>query len=351
MSYRVVNLGELAHIVGQQASSGSPRGQDPMPDQDRDLADNLMLLCGDDHKEIDDASVVDDFTRTWLRERKRAHEDRIFHLTGLTEDRSTTVIRMIGDVRGQSVGLTRKTAAMTVVRSADRYPLFLESYSRHGIEIDLRQILGESAATAEYYRMARQVIDAAMARLREGASSDGVRHLSVFAFARLPLLVYLGSCLDDTIATDIYQRHRLNEAWTWPHDAPVVDFTTTTATTPKSEAVLTLNVSGTIQTNEIPDHLAALPTYQLAPSTEVAQPDTLRSRRSLANFEAQLRLLMAHLERAAKGTKRLHVLPALPVSAAITLGRIHDPQVHPGLTIYDRTPHGYRLAFELPTAD
>jgi hypothetical protein len=46
------------------------------------------------------------------------------------------------------------------------------------------------------------------------ASGDGVHHLSVFAFARLPLLVYLGSCLDDTIATDIYQRHRLNEAWT-----------------------------------------------------------------------------------------------------------------------------------------
>lgn len=32
MSYRVVNLGELAHIVGQQASSGSPRGQDPLPE-------------------------------------------------------------------------------------------------------------------------------------------------------------------------------------------------------------------------------------------------------------------------------------------------------------------------------
>ena len=342
MSYRVVNLGELAHIVGQQVSSGSPRGQDPLPDHQRDQADNLMLLCRDDHHEIDGVGVADDFTKTWLRERKRAHEDRILHLTGLAEDRSTTVVRMIGDVRGQSVELTRETAAMAVVRSADRYPLFLESYSRHGIEIDLRQTPGEPAATPEYYQTARQVIDASMARLKEGASRDGVRHLSVFGFARLPLLVYLGSCLDDTIATDIYQRHRRSEAWTWSDDAPVVDFATTRPPCSTSEAILTLNVSGTIQADETPGVLAALPTYQLAPSAELANHDTLGSRGSLTNFETQLRLLLTHLEQAAKGIERLHVLPALPVSAAITLGRVHAPQVHPSLAIYDRTPVGYR---------
>jgi hypothetical protein len=348
MSYRVVHLGELAHVVGQQATAGSPRGSDPLPDAERDLADNLMLLCGDDHEEIDDSTVVDDFTTSWLLSRKRAHEDRIHHLTGLTDDRSTTVVRMVGNVRGRTVELTRETAAMAVIRSADRYPLFLESYSRHGIEIDLRALPEETAAGPDYYRAASAVIDSTVARLREGATADSVTHLSVFGFARLPLLVYLGSSIDDTIATDIYQRHRVDEGWYWSSDAPIADFTVSAPEDPAtSEAVLLLSVSGTIQALDVPPELAGFRRYHLGPSEGTAHPDMIRRRQSLVNFDQRLRGLLSHLEETTKTLTRLHVLPALPVCAAVTLGRVHDPQVHPTMTIYDRGPRGYLPAMEI----
>src|SRR5581483_11574111 len=93
------------------------------------------------------------------------------------------------------------------------------------IEIDLRHIAGEATAGPEYYRMATARIDEVLEhKLGEGVGQEQIVHLSVFAFARLPLLIYLGAHLEDNVPTDIYQRHRATEAWEWPDPASDVGF-------------------------------------------------------------------------------------------------------------------------------
>lgn len=359
MTERTIHLGELAHIVGQQQTAGSPRGSHEL--DERDTADNLMLACADEHDEIDARETLDVFTVEKLRALKRAHEDRIKHVTGLTADRTTTVVRMIGQVRGQQVELTRETAAATVITSADRFPLFLESYSRHGVEVelrhlpgasvlDLRNIAGEDVADHDYYKAATAVIDGVIDhQLNHGIVRDQVAHLSVFGFARLPLLIYLGARLDDTVPTDVYQRHRHDESWSWSEDAPIANFEVQTdqGNATADEAVLVLNVSGTIQPGEIPTALVGLRRYRVTVLDTPAEPDVMRNRESLRHFQVCLRSLFAELEAKAKHIQRLHVLPALPLSAGVTLGRVHDRQVHPSLKIYDRTDSGYYPALEI----
>ncbi|WP_167377696.1 nucleotide-binding domain-containing protein [Streptomyces malaysiense] len=100
---KTIRLGELAHIVGQQNTAGSPRGQNDLVE--RDTADNVMLVCADEHDEIDAPENLDVFTVEKLLALKHAHEDRIKHVTGIAPDRTTTVLRMIGQVRGQQVEL------------------------------------------------------------------------------------------------------------------------------------------------------------------------------------------------------------------------------------------------------
>lgn len=234
MTERTIHLGELAHIVGQQPTAGSPRGSHEL--DERDAADNLVLVCANEHDEIDAPETLSVFTVDKLRELKRAHEDRIRHVTDLAGDRTTTVVRMVGRVRGQVVELTRETAAAAVIASANRFPLFLESYSRHGIEIELRHVPGEAlidlrgvdgeeVADPDYYRAATNLVDNVIDhQLNQGIVRDKVAHLSIFGFARLPLLVYLGSRLDDTVPTDVYQRHRHDETWVRSESAPIADF-------------------------------------------------------------------------------------------------------------------------------
>jgi hypothetical protein len=47
-------LGQECHIVGEENAAKSPRGLNPMPLDQRNLFDNLILLCRDHHKIIDD---------------------------------------------------------------------------------------------------------------------------------------------------------------------------------------------------------------------------------------------------------------------------------------------------------
>jgi hypothetical protein len=347
---REVSFGELAHIVGQQRKAGSPRGLDEMPEADRDQPDNLMLICGDEHDEVDDPSVVDVMSVEKLREIKERHEDRIRHVTGLAEDRRTTVLRMLAPIRGNAVELARETAATTVIRSASRFPDFSLSQGRHGIEIDLRHLPGEAEAAPRYYETATARVDEVIEhKLRDGLDHDLIAHLSVFGFARLPLLVYLGSKLDDTIPTDIYQRHRSTEQWEWPEGGTSVDFRreVVRADDGRTEAILVLNVSGVIQMDELPGEVDGLPAVQIAPMGVPAEPDIIQSKETLAAFEATIRSYLAFTEEEAKSTRVVHVFAAVPVSAAVVLGRVRDPQVHPTFRLYDRAAAGYQAVLDI----
>jgi hypothetical protein len=349
MTGKVVPLGELAHIVGQQDTAGSPRGKSELTAAERDSADNLALVCRSEHTEIDNKQVVSTFTVDKLIELKRRHEDRIRHVTGLGEDRSTTVIRMLAPVRTATVELSREDAASTIITCANRFPRYLEDYHRHGLEIDLRHLAGQEAAGPDYYRDGITRIDAAIAKLDDGIARNDVAHISVFAFARIPLLAYLGSRLDDTVPTDIYQRHRANESWEWSADAPVADLSLELPedASPTEDAVLVLNLSGSIQDSELPAELSGLPVYRLTLANETPWPDAFRHKDSLAKCETAIRNLYASLEATAKNVRRLHAFTAVPLSAAITLGRARDPQVHPALRLYDRTDTGYHFALEI----
>jgi SMODS-associated and fused to various effectors sensor domain len=334
-----MTLGELAHIVGAQDTEGSPRGKEVMSDDDRSKAENLLLICADHHDEIDRRGSLDTMTIERLRQIKRAHEEWVAKVTGLDRDRSTAVLRLIGNLRGKSVDIPRPTAAAAVLESDDRFPDFPLGLDRSGVEIELREIPGEAAPDATYWQVGTAKIDEVIAHgLDEAIRTDRVSHVSVFAFARLPLLVYLGAAIDDNVAVEVYQRHRSTDEWAWL-DEKVVDFIGVVEVAPDryaTEAVLILNVAGSVSAEEVPTDLRALPRIVLAPSGATPAPDLMSSRAALRSFENAMRTLFADLEASAKDLQRLHVFAALPVSAAVALGRVHDSHIRPALAIYSR---------------
>jgi hypothetical protein len=98
---------------------------------------------------------------------------------------------------------------------------------------------------------------------------------------------------------------------------------------------------------ELPGLVAPLPTWRITPAAITPHADILTRRADLDAFELAARSLFSEIEATAKSTEVLHVFPALPVAAAVMLGRVRDPQVHPRLLIYDRTAGGYRPVLEV----
>ncbi len=259
------------------------------------------------------------------------------------------MLRILGEIGGNTVELSRTVAADAVL-GTQRFPYFPLAYDRHSIEIDLRGLPGEEQGVSDYYTAACAIIDQIVdKKLREGIEQDALRHLSVFAFARLPLLVYLGNKLDDTVPSHVFQRHRSTERWAWPETAGgKAQFETTThREAVGTEAVLLLNSSGTVHEAEVPQSLRELPLYSIDVIGAAATMDVIDRPEVLARFEDTFRRLLSQLEATNKGVLHLHVIGAYPVSAAVDLGRVRNPQVHPALVVCGRIDNEYRAAIEV----
>jgi len=349
MTYYEGTFGEMAHIVGQAKSKKSARGFGPLPVGHRDTAENLMLICDDEHDELDRFGPRDAFPIEVLQNLKKIHEDNVRRVTGLDRSKTTTPVRMIGRLRGESTEVDRKTAA-TAILAQMRIPRYDWGY-HDTVEIDLRHVAGEADLDAGYYPAACAIIDQEIGgKLGDGMRSGEIEHLSVFAFARLPLLVYLGAKIGDNIPTDVYERHRNPETWLWPANGNTHDFSVRSpeADPAATEGVLIVNISGAIQRTELPEHLQALPLFELTVEGSTPQTGIIKHPETLAALDRAARLLFGQIENEGhKAIRRLHVFAAMPMSAAVTVGRVTNSATHPTLVMYDRTANGYVEALEV----
>lgn len=194
-----------------------------------------------------------------------------------------------------------------------------------------------------YYADCTRQIDQFFDRQFGPAVEDGhIPHLSVFALARWPLLVHLGTRIGDKIVTDIYQKHRDTDRWSWPDAGQDNRFVVDVADGDDSnEAVLLLSMSAAVHRSEVPMALTDRTTYLVSVANGVTPnygvigtPDALRS------AESAWRDVFADIEQNRKHVRRLHVIGAAPLSACIALGRAVTRGVHPNLVLYDRRADG-----------
>ena len=177
-------------------------------------------------------------------------------------------------------------------------------------------------------------------RVHAGVRSDQISRVAVFGFARIPLLVHLGARLDDKLPANIFQRHRVDagNAWRWPegdHPIPIFSVSVLREGTQPDHVALVVNISGTIGLEELhPDVDDTYTVYGL--SSSVTGPSAISSPEALVSLERELRSFLAQIEASHGKPEALSVFLAIPVSAAVTLGRVLMPNVSPALRIYDR---------------
>lgn len=356
LTRRPVLLGEVAHNVA--ASDSGPRANPRVSTKQRNSAENLLLLCGLHHPDSDKRSQLDLLTVEQVQALKDEHERRVFEATNSVGRKTTVLLRMQGHIRGATVDLGLEAATEAVLRSSNYFPQLALSFDRQGVEIDLRHVAGELEADDAYYKAAAARIDEVVTqRVRPAAEHGAIPHLSVFAIARFPLLVHLGSRIDDALTVDVFQRRRASESWVWPepaNDDPCFTVrregpATAQRAGPANEAVLLINASGTIHRRELPASTAELPAYVIELDTGTPpHTDSVRSRNVRDSFEQAIREMLGQLERTDKTVRRLHVFAAAPVSVGVTLGRSVGWGIHPQLLVYDRLADGtYRPALEV----
>ena len=210
------NFAEYAHIIA--ASIDSPRGTNNSVSLQTNF-DNLMLLCSVCHKEID--SRPEKYPIELLKKWKKEHEERIEIQTSIPQEIHQSTILVFQVNIGERIVPINKAAVFNAI--FPRYPT-----DEKGIRIEKHDF--DRFESPEYWQAYSNDIKRKIKHYFDyGFDDKQIKHLSVFAIAPMPLLMFLGKCLGDTVPTDIYQSHRniidTNQTWTWQdNDNTEIDF-------------------------------------------------------------------------------------------------------------------------------
>jgi len=341
-----VLIGEVAHIAGTSDGKGSPRGSSAIPVSDRGKPENLVLLCRDAHKTIDTPEFWDAYPEGELRRIKRTHEHQMKQLSGLSPNNKSAVLRINGTVRGATKSITKSSVTWALLRSGN-FPDFSLERDRD-YEIDLREVPGETEGSEEYFRSALHHVRSRIEELNSLVKQDEIASVSVFAFARIPILIAAGTMLDDKIRADFYPATRGSEqAWGWDENANIEEFSITKQGGSESAVLVALGISGTVDMARMPSELTGATTYCVVPSGARPNPEIISRNETLDNFSATWREVLALIERDHPEAVSIAVVGALPLTAALSVGRHRMRDAQLPLRVYDLPVGGSNYVFQV----
>lgn len=318
------NFSEVAHVVAFKPNG--PRGKEgTRPAEINDVA-NLMLLCPQCHKLIDDHP--EEYRRQTLERYKQRHEARILHVTGLGPEQRTSILIVRTSIGDQTVAFPYDHILAAI---SPRYPI-----SRQGTLIDLTQLPGDGPA---FFEAAKDVIQRRVERIFDpGGEIERAGHISLFALAPMPLLVLLGSKLSNKVPLDIYQRHRDTEDWTWKKEGKSVayEFRQLQSNAKGNRVALVLSLSGRIPKVAVPERVrASASIYEITLQGERPTPTFLRLREDLENFRITYQEALGTILKNHGIVDLIDLFPAVPAPIAVLCGRERLAKVHPRLHVYD----------------
>lgn len=321
LTLRKYNASNVAHIVARKKDG--PRGDDPMALSERNKIGNLILVCRKHHGLIDSKRLVKKYPIALLQKFKQDHENRIHRLTGISPKRKTQVICFKYQIGSEIVKITEE----------DIYEAIFPYYpTDNNIEIDCT--CGDIGTTEYYNSMATDIknkIDR-MSQLQECPN-----HVSVFALAPMPLLIYLGYCLSNKVKTELYQRHRTTpETWRWPKKSENHEFKFEKVKNgSKGKVALVVSLSGTIALEDLPSDISSdYNIYSITLKTDIANPTFLKSKRTLNNFKDIYQIAIRTIKKE-ENTKTIHLFPAMPAPIALLCGRELLKKIDPDILVYD----------------
>lgn len=331
-------FGQVAHIVAFKPNGA--RGRSDIRPEDINNIDNLMLLCPACHKLVDDQPL--EYPRELLETFKQRHETRVWHVTGLGPECRTATLIFQAPIGGQRVQISR----------TEVFEALLPRHAIREVEtsLDLNNLM-ETGENESVYRTACEMIDSKASEIfREDGPVARAGHLSVFAIAPIPQLIYLGSRLSNKVPTDFFQRHRDTESWKWKDDGPEFSFKVIRRRKGLSNGpiALLLPLSGSIATRDLPQPIqndAWL--YEIRLEGLEPAPTFLCRRADLESFRKAFQEVLGRVIAEHGLVEQLHLFPAVPAPVAVLCGRERLPKAHPRFLVYDRANGAYHYKIEI----
>jgi hypothetical protein len=323
LTLKTYNKSNVAHIVA--SSPKGARGDEIRSHQLSDRLSNLMLMCPEHHKQIDD--FEEDYPEEKLLEMKCKHEKAIAEQCDLIYKEPSEVLMISSPIKN------RFPARITFKTCADAVMPKKRVASQYGRRIDIQ--IEDDYHSSRYWENASKALDRKynqqiVSILDEFANA----HFSVFPLAPMPLIMKLGYKIGDKTRADIFQFSRAEDSWNWLTHEQTNSFSVEKQPIGEGDRMaLVFGLTADIAPNRITEVYDADVLYFIR--ADRFGVDCIKSPADLAAFWRVYQTTCDEIMNTYPDIKEIGVFPAMPVSAAFEVGRRYMPGVYPKFRIYD----------------
>ncbi|MEZ9235548.1 SAVED domain-containing protein [Shewanella sp. 10N.286.52.A9] len=329
ITLEAVNIAEAAHIYS--FSKAGPRGWGPFVTNKAELNEvgNLMLMCHDCHKTIDQDTTGKKYSADLLQKWKKEHEHRVWTVAGISLSNKSYVV-FYGANIGEQKSPLQYDQAVTA--------MFPTKYPVSSAPLTLSMSSSLTDRDAEYWAAESKQLETVFTQQITPLISAGENiHFSLFSLAPMPLLIKLGCLFTDKISVDTYQPIREPKTWSWQVMPDNFDFIVVEPQSKQRMPVLVLSLSAHIESSRVHEVLGDdVDIWEIKTPQEFQHNDFMRSPEQLALFRQAMRKVIESISAHYGLDTELNIFPAIPVSCAVELGRIRMPKASMSWRIFDQ---------------
>lgn len=321
---RNFNTAYIAHIVADEPKG--PRGDAIRSKPLSQKLENLMLMCDKHHRLIDKIDVVG-HPEKLLLEWKKEHENRIEIVTAINPNHHSHIVTYKANIGQHSPSFDFQYLANYLLPNF--YPATTATIDLGAVDSPLRD--KDSVFWESEFKILEEHYNN---RLRDLLMKNQVSHISLFAFAPMPLLIKLGTLLNDIQNVDIHQPIRTPKTWNLSNDIIQTKFEIIEPEEFTDVVALNISLSADINNDRITSVLGSkCSIYTL----KIDKPfvDFLQSKHQLNEFSKTARIMFNQIKSKYNSTTSLNIFPAMPIATAIELGRCWMPKADMPMVIYD----------------
>ncbi len=316
-------FGEIAHNIA--SSAGGPRGDDVKSFLLSDDVDNLLLLCHEHHKMVDDNP--EEYTETRLRQMKRKHENMIARHCELIWKESSEVVRFLSPIKEtHSVTINPQQAIDAII------PEFRPA-SERVITISIEPLCEYNSP--EYWQQADSELTNRVKLILDSILKDNPnQHFSIFPLGPIPLIAKMGYLMGDKIRCEVYQKFREPDTWKWLTEDQTNRFSVQKCIIREGNQIaLVLSLTDDIGISRVTSVFNA--DMVISIRAEHTGLTCIKSRKDLSVFWETYQAVCNEIINTIPGVSKIAVFPSVPVAAAFSIGSRYMPGVYPEMVLYE----------------
>lgn len=317
------NISNYAHIIGD--SEKGPRGNE----RSRELAqdpNNIILLCPECHRLIDHEGERK-YTDEMLVAMKKEHEERIDLVTGIQPQKKTLLVVYCPKIGNDTPHFHKDILHTTVFH--DWYPASLSP-----VEIQMKNSVMQDGESDYWSAETKQVEKLCEEKVLGPLLAGEISHVSLFPIGPQPLLVKLGTILNDKYPVTVYQKHRIPDTWKWLEKGTKNEIRLIEPNDKTKAPVLVIALSANAIKERVAKRFGECASIWFI-TCDAPDNDMMKTYVQLEQFNSVARMAMDAIRTEHLESDQLKIFMAVPASCAVELGRIRMPKADLPWVLYD----------------